>query len=194
MRCGCGYATRSWSSTQSATASPAEGPRAGRESTPEWYAAAFAAVQDELHRGNSYEVNLTYREELASPVDPVTAYTRLRAANPAPYAGFLRHGDVALLSSSPERYATIDRHRWLETKPIKGTTPRGATEAEDAAQRDLLAGRPQVPRREPDDRRPAPQRPVDGLRAGHRRGAGADAGGVLSLGAPAGLDGARAAA
>ncbi len=114
----------------------------GGRSTPQWYAAAFAAVQDELHRGNSYEVNLTYREELASPVDPVTAYTRLRAANPAPYAGFLRHDDVALLSSSPERYATIDRHRWLETKPIKGTTPRGETEAEDATLRDLLAGDP----------------------------------------------------
>ncbi|MGA9750062.1 MAG: anthranilate synthase component I family protein [Nocardioides sp.] len=125
-----------------AIAVPDQIARAGSDATPEWYAAAFAEVQQELRRGNSYEVNLTYREEHASVIDPVTAYTRLRAANPAPYAGFLRHGDVALLSSSPERYATIDRHRWLETKPIKGTTPRGASPAADEVQRDLVATDP----------------------------------------------------
>ena len=53
---------------------------------------------------------------------------------------------------------------------------------------------PEVPRREPDDRRPAPQRPVAGVRGRHRRGPGADGGRVLHLGAPAGVDGARAAA
>ena len=115
---------------------------AGTVDTPECYADAFAAVQDELHRGNSYEVNLTYRERLTSTTDPVAAYLRLRASNPAPYAGYLQHGAVALLSSSPERYATIDRTRWVETKPIKGTTPRGTSEAEDAAERDRLAGDP----------------------------------------------------
>ena len=115
---------------------------AGAVETPAWYADAFATVQDELHRGNSYEVNLTYRERLTSTTDPVTAYLRLRTDNPAPYAGYLQHGDVALLSSSPERYATIDRTRWVETKPIKGTTPRGASEAEDAAERDRLASDP----------------------------------------------------
>jgi para-aminobenzoate synthetase len=102
--------------------------------TPADYAGAFAAVQRELRLGNSYEVNLTYREALTSPVDPVAAYLRLRLASPAPYAGFLQHHGVQLLSSSPERFATIDRDRWVETKPIKGTTPRGSTPAEDAEQ------------------------------------------------------------
>jgi para-aminobenzoate synthetase len=111
-------------------------------STPTAYAEAFRKVQEALHGGYSYEVNLTYRESIESGVDPESAYLRLRADNPAPYAGFLQHDGVALLSSSPERYATIDRHRWLETKPIKGTTPRGATEAEDAVQRDHLARDP----------------------------------------------------
>ena len=60
-----------------------------------------------------------------------TAYLRLRELNPAPYAGFVQH-DVPgarawLLSSSPERYALVGADRTLETKPIKGTTPRGAT-------------------------------------------------------------------
>jgi para-aminobenzoate synthetase len=114
--------------------------------TPAAYATAFAEVQEQLHAGNSYEVNLTYRVETESDVDPVTAYLRLRELNPAPYAGFLQH-DVPgarawLLSSSPERYALVGADRTLETKPIKGTTPRGATADEDARQREHLATDP----------------------------------------------------
>ncbi|GGO74227.1 anthranilate synthase component I family protein [Nocardioides deserti] len=113
---------------------------------PGEYAAAFARVQEALHAGDSYEVNLTHRERTTSDLDPVAAYLRLRDLNPAPYAGFLQH-DVPgarawLLSSSPERYATVSRgadgSRTLETKPIKGTTPRGATPADDAAAAERL--------------------------------------------------------
>jgi len=109
---------------------------------PEEYAAAFAEVQEQLHAGNSYEVNLTHRVAVASDLDPVAAYLRLRELNPAPYAGFLRHRGRWLLSSSPERYATVDRRRMLETKPIKGTTPRGSTPEEDAELRRQLATDP----------------------------------------------------
>lgn len=110
------------------------------------YADAFERVQQELHAGNSYEVNLTYRAEARSDLDPATAYLRLRELNPAPYAGFLQH-DVPgarswLLSSSPERYALVGADRTIETKPIKGTTPRGADAAEDEAQRHSLATDP----------------------------------------------------
>jgi para-aminobenzoate synthetase len=123
---------------------PGDGPgnEPRRDDTPGWYADAFDAVQAELCRGNSYEVNLTYRERMSSPTDPVSAYLRLRASNPAPYAGFLQHHGVALLSSSPERFATVDRHRRLETKPIKGTTPRGTTQVDDEAQAERLARDP----------------------------------------------------
>ena len=115
---------------------------------PEGYARAFARVQEELHAGNSYEVNLTYRDDTVSGLDPLTAYLRLRAVNPAPYAGFLQH-DVPdargwLLSSSPERYAVIDADRMLETKPIKGTTPRAADPAEDERLRAHLASDPKI--------------------------------------------------
>jgi len=98
----------------------------------------FDRVQEQLRLGNSYEVNLTYRQTVDSEVDPVSAYLRLREINPAPYAGFLQHNGVNVLSSSPERFATIDRHRWVETKPIKGTTPRGTTPAEDERHREAL--------------------------------------------------------
>ena len=119
---------------------PGEAPRPG--TVPEDYRAAFEEVQRQLHLGNSYEVNLTYREQIDSPVDPVDAYLRLRELNPAPYAGYLQHDGVALLSSSPERYATVDRHGWIETKPIKGTTPRGATPEHDAELAHRLATDP----------------------------------------------------
>jgi para-aminobenzoate synthetase len=109
---------------------------------PDEYAAAFAEVQEQLRAGNSYEVNLTHRLTITSDLDAVTAYLRLRALNPAPYAGFLKHHGRCLLSSSPERYATVDRHRTLETKPIKGTTPRGSTPEEDERLRHQLATDP----------------------------------------------------
>jgi para-aminobenzoate synthetase len=127
--------------TQRRTGAPAAR-RAEAPEPPPDYAAAFAAVQEQLRAGNSYEVNLTYRERVSSPEDPRDVYLRLRASNPAPYAGYLQHHGVHLLSSSPERFATIDRDGWLETKPIKGTTPRGATPEEDERLRLALAADP----------------------------------------------------
>jgi para-aminobenzoate synthetase len=116
---------------------------------PAAYRTAFAEVQEQLRAGNTYEVNLTYRLARRSAVDPVAAYLRLRELNPAPYAGFLQHDvrDVPdarawLLSSSPERYALVSADRTIETKPIKGTTQRGATAAEDKAGRRRLATDP----------------------------------------------------
>jgi para-aminobenzoate synthetase len=122
--------------------------RPSRGRPPASYVDAFAAVQEHLHAGNSYEVNLTHRLTREADLDPVTAYLRLRDINPAPYSGFLQH-DVAgarawLLSSSPERYAIISPDRHLETKPIKGTTPRGATPDEDEAHRERLATDPKT--------------------------------------------------
>ncbi|MEO6511663.1 MAG: chorismate-binding protein, partial [Nocardioides sp.] len=121
-------------------------PNASVRRPPVDYAAAFDRVQEHLHAGNSYEVNLTYRLETPSDLSPLAAYLRLRAVNPAPYAGFLQH-DVPghrawLLSSSPERYALVTADRVLETKPIKGTTARGDTAEEDDAARVRLAGDP----------------------------------------------------
>ncbi len=110
------------------------------------YAAAFDRVQEHLRAGNSYEVNLTYRTDRRCGTTPTEVYLALRRLSPAPYSGVLQH-DVAsartwLLSSSPERFARVDEHRVLETRPIKGTTPRGPTEAEDAAQAHRLATDP----------------------------------------------------
>ncbi len=123
-------------------------PRTSTSDVPGMYADAFATVQEHLRAGNSYEVNLTHRLTRHADLDPLTAYLRLRELNPAPYSGFLQHDvDGArgwLLSSSPERYALITPDRHLETKPIKGTTPRGATPDEDEAHRARLAEDPKT--------------------------------------------------
>jgi para-aminobenzoate synthetase len=106
------------------------------------YAEAFVRVQSELRRGNSYETNLTYRTGVASDLDPLTAYRRLRRASPAPYAAYLTHCGASLLSSSPERFATITPDGRLETRPIKGTTPRHPDASKDAAAAALLVRDP----------------------------------------------------
>ncbi|WP_295660796.1 anthranilate synthase component I family protein [uncultured Nocardioides sp.] len=121
-------------------------PGGGEPPVSEEYAAAYATVQEALHAGNSYEVNLTHRRERMSSAGPVDVYRRLRRASPAPYAGFLQHAvpghEAWLLSSSPERYALVGPGRTVETKPIKGTTPRGATPEDDERLRRLLATDP----------------------------------------------------
>ncbi|KAA1424041.1 anthranilate synthase component I family protein [Nocardioides antri] len=121
----------------------------GASKPPLDYERAFDTVQEHLHAGNSYEVNLTHRLRVESETNPAAAYLRLRSLNPAPYAGFLQHrvpgrpeADGWLLSSSPERYALVTADRVLETKPIKGTTARGTTPAEDEAARERLATDP----------------------------------------------------
>lgn len=121
----------------------------GRPATPPLeYESAFERVQHELLAGNSYETNLTYRMTRESSDVPADIYLRLRGLNPAPYGGYFQHdvpGAAAwLLSSSPERYALIDSERWIETRPIKGTAPRGATPTQDAALAEWLRTDPKT--------------------------------------------------
>ncbi len=102
------------------------------------YRRAFDRVQEELHAGNTYETNLTYRQHVEGGADPAKVYLALRRLNRAPYAAYLRHGGVSVLSSSPERFATIGADRTLETRPIKGTTARSSDPAVDREHQDLL--------------------------------------------------------
>ena len=103
----------------------------------EAYMDAVRASQHEIYEGNSYEVCLTAqtvaRIQNPSPELFFELYRRQRAHNAAPYAAYLRCGDFSVLSSSPERFLSVDEQRNAQTKPIKGTVPRGATPEEDAA-------------------------------------------------------------
>jgi para-aminobenzoate synthetase len=92
-----------------------------------------------LRKGDSYELCLTNQLELDLDLDPLDLYRHLRRANPAPFAAYLRFGDQAILSSSPERFLRITREGEAEARPIKGTCRRGTTPAEDAALATTLA-------------------------------------------------------
>ena len=69
---------------------------------------------------------------------------------------------MSVLSASPERFLRIGADGIVESKPIKGTRPAGRHPAEDDALRAGLLVEREGPRREPDDRRPGPQRPRHG--------------------------------
>ncbi|WP_371573976.1 aminodeoxychorismate synthase component I [Streptomyces sp. NBC_01314] len=103
------------------------------------YLADIEACKAELNAGTSYEVCLTNAARLPAPYDPYDFYRVLRRINPAPYAAFLRFGDLDIAGSSPERFLRITRDGIAEAKPIKGTAPRGGTPEEDDRLRDELA-------------------------------------------------------
>ena len=96
------------------------------------YREDIAACKDYLTAGHSYEICLTDTLEGEVEAEPLELYRALRRANPAPFAAYLRFGDRAVLSSSPERFLAVDRERQAETRPIKGTSRRSADPAEDA--------------------------------------------------------------
>ena len=92
----------------------------------------IAACKRYLTAGHSYEICLTDKLTAETAAEPLELYRALRRANPAPFAAFLRFGDLAVLSSSPERFLAIDDERWAEARPIKGTSRRSGTPAHDA--------------------------------------------------------------
>ena len=95
------------------------------------YLADIAACERHLRDGESYELCLTNSIAAEVDADPLALYIELRRVNPAPFASYLRFGDLAVLSSSPERFLSVDRDGRAEAKPIKGTSPRGADADED---------------------------------------------------------------
>jgi para-aminobenzoate synthetase len=97
----------------------------------ETYLDDIQRIKDHLREGETYEVCLTNRITTEAPPDPLRLYRTLRRVNPAPFSAYLRFGDAAVLSSSPERFLSVGRDRWAEAKPIKGTTRRSADPAED---------------------------------------------------------------
>lgn len=97
------------------------------------YLRKIAACQRSISEGDAYQLCLTMQAQVNATPDPVDSYLALRQLSPTHHGGFVRIGDVALLSASPEQFLTITAHGEIESKPIKGTRARGATMAKDEA-------------------------------------------------------------
>ena len=99
----------------------------------EQYEQALEHIQRYIQAGDCYQVNYTQRFSAPCEGDAWTAYCALRAACPTPFSGFMSLGqDNAIASLSPERFVRVSQNQ-VETRPIKGTRPRGKNPAEDTA-------------------------------------------------------------
>ena len=89
----------------------------------ERYINAIRRIKDYIAAGDVYQVNLSQRIETHIDIPPYELYKRLRSVNPAPFSGYLGFDEVAIISSSPERFLKMNA-RHVQTRPIKGTRPR----------------------------------------------------------------------
>lgn len=105
------------------------------------YRAAVADVVARIAAGELFQANVAraWTGALKPEADPLDVFLRLVRDSPAPYAAFLRLGDRALVSNSPELFLTLDAGGRIETRPIKGTRPRRADPALDQAEVEALA-------------------------------------------------------
>lgn len=101
------------------------------------YKSAVEAIRDYIVRGHVYQVNMSQRFAADFQGDPFELFARLFARNPAPFFGYINAGDHQIVSTSPERFIQMTG-KALETRPIKGTRPRGKTPEEDARLRSEL--------------------------------------------------------
>jgi para-aminobenzoate synthetase component 1 len=97
------------------------------------YLDAVARVREYIVAGDIFQANLSQRFQGALTEAPFELYRRLRKRNPAPFAAYLAFDELAVLSASPERFLRLDQKRLVETRPIKGTRPRGLGPMHDAA-------------------------------------------------------------
>ena len=101
------------------------------------YLTAVERARQYIIAGDIFEVNLSQRFETGLSTTPFELYQRLRRINPAPFAAYLGFDEVAVVSASPERFLRLQGDR-VETRPIKGTRPRGDTPEQDEAFADEL--------------------------------------------------------
>ncbi len=109
--------------------------------TREDYLQAVRRIKEYIRNGDVYQVNLSQRFSFPLQGDPYGLFVRLFALNPAPFYAYLNCRDFVIFSTSMERFL-FRREDYLETRPIKGTRPRGCTPEEDELQRRELAASP----------------------------------------------------
>lgn len=107
---------------------------------PARYRELVERARERIVAGEVYELCLTQRLDAEWDGTGVDLYEALRAVNPAPMGAYLRYPGLEVLSSSPERFLRVDDARRVETRPIKGTRPRGRDARADRALAAALAG------------------------------------------------------
>jgi para-aminobenzoate synthetase component 1 len=97
---------------------------------PEEYMRTVDRVRQNIAAGDVFQVNLSQRFEANLAMPPYELFRQLRKANPAPFASYLNFGAVTIVSASPERFLRVQGDL-VETRPVKGTRPRGRDPVED---------------------------------------------------------------
>ncbi|OBY80644.1 anthranilate synthase component I [Paenibacillus sp. KS1] len=100
--------------------------------TKESFVAKVNRAKEYIRSGDIFQVVLSQRFERQTQADPLDVYRVLRMTNPSPYMYVLKTEDDLIVGTSPEMLVRIKDER-VETRPIAGTRPRGATAEEDAA-------------------------------------------------------------
>jgi para-aminobenzoate synthetase component I len=106
--------------------------------TKEAYSNCFDQIQAYIQAGDCYQINLAQRFHASYIGDEWQAFLHLHQLNKAPFSAFLRFEQSAILSLSPERFLQLAPNGQIETKPIKGTRPRGLNSQQDQHNADLL--------------------------------------------------------
>jgi para-aminobenzoate synthetase component 1 len=101
------------------------------------YLQTVSKVRAYIKSGDIYITNLTQRFSCNTSKSAYEIYKALRHTNPAPFAAFMNFEDFNIICSSPERFLSI-KHRRVETRPIKGTMPRGQSVEEDLKNKNIL--------------------------------------------------------
>jgi para-aminobenzoate synthetase component I len=101
------------------------------------YLQAIKKIKQYVLDGDCYQVNFAQCFSVAAEGDPWQAYKELRQLNPAPFSAYLNTPYCQVMCSSPERFLEL-RNDCVETKPIKGTAPRGGDPIEDMMLADEL--------------------------------------------------------
>ena len=105
------------------------------------YEAAVRRIREYIAAGDVYQVNLSQRFETDFSGDAYGLFQTLYAMNPAPFFAYVHAGDHQIVSTSPERFLLRTGSR-VETRPIKGTRPRGTTPERDEQLKAELAESP----------------------------------------------------
>lgn len=105
--------------------------------TKDSYCLMVKKAREYIQNGDIYQVNLSQRFEIEYPHDPYNLFVKLREICPTPFSAFLNFGNIKVISASPERFIKI-KDNIIETRPIKGTRPRGKTPIEDTILRNEL--------------------------------------------------------